>query len=175
VNMLGSRMPVATLASLAQKGNDELLRIASLQALGRMAANEPASRKQAVAALDSEATDPSAPIQLNTGIALANAGQASALHPLREVLAGSDEPLRAEAVRGLAQLARTGNTDAYDALSKLSTDANTEVRTRAKNLLTQIGPRSSPTPSARLVYWIIAAGLIIAILATLAARRRKAV
>ena len=173
VSMLGSRLPVATLAKLAGQGHEEHLRIASLQALGRLAANEPARRADAVAALQAQAGDANPQIKLNVGLALADSGQAAALVPLNAVLAGTDEPLRAEAVRGLAQLSRSGNVEAYDALAKLVDDANGEVRTRAKNLLAQAGSPPQSHRRSPLMYWLIGAGLVVALLATLAARKRK--
>jgi hypothetical protein len=170
VTMVGSRLPVATVAALAGAG-EEHLRLAALESLGRMAANEPTRRTEALPVLLAAASDPSPKIKLTAGLALANLGDARALAPLDAILAGTDAPLRAEATRGLARLAEQGNTDAYDHLEKLKADPDVEVKSRATHLLAPLGAR--PASATRPPWLIFGAAAAVVILALLALNRRR--
>lgn len=161
VTMLGSRLPAATVASLAS-GTEEHLRLAALESLGRMAANEPSRRPDAVPVLLAGAADPSPRVKLTAALALAHLGDARALQAFDAVLATTDQPLRAEAVPGLASLAAQGNTEAYDRLGKLALDPDPEVKSRAANLLKPLGGRPPPPGGSWLPLAVLGAAAAVA-------------
>ena len=173
IELLGAKLPTSTLESLA-KGPDERTRLAALDALGRLASNEPDKRAQAVAALQAAANDSNAHVQLAAAQALAGAGQASALPPLDALLAGKDPAVRAEAVRALGELARFGNDDAYARLQKLADDANPEVKSRASGLLHQLGPHAAPANSNVALFAGVSTAVVVVLVALFLLRRRKA-
>lgn len=173
VSMVGAHLPVNTLAELSQTASDERIRIAALEALGRLAANEPAQRAAAVAAIAPAAKDGNPHLQLAAGTALAYAGQAEAIAPLDAILAGSDQDLRAEAVRSMAELARHGNAEAYDRLEKLKDDKDHEVSKRASNLLGTLGPKPATQRSPGFLFGAISGGVIVVLIIALAAMNRK--
>jgi hypothetical protein len=172
VSMLGSKLGPAILVPLSQKG-DAAVRVAALESLGRIAANEPDHRAEAVAALQAGVADPDAKLKLAAALGLASAGQATALGPLEAVLAGSDAAARAEAVRGLGELAHLGNADAYDALVALKDDPDAEVRARAGHLAAEPGAKPAPHHPTYLPF-LLGSGVVVVLLAALALRRRKA-
>ncbi|MBS2033079.1 MAG: HEAT repeat domain-containing protein [Deltaproteobacteria bacterium] len=173
IELLGAKLPTSTLEQLA-KGPDERTQLAALAALGRLAANEPDKRPQAVAALQSAASSSNPHVQLAAAQALAGAGQASALPTLDALLAGSDAAVRAEAVRALGELARHGNDDAYARLAKLSTDADPEVKARALGALRELGPRAAPQSSNLVLFAGVSVGIVVALVALFVMRRKKA-
>ena len=183
VSMLGGRLPLATLSPLVAGGHADPLRMAALSALGRMAANDPKQRAQATAVIQAATHDPNPHVSFAAGMALANFGQASALAPLNAVLEGTDAPLRAEAVRGLAALARFGNTDAADRLKSLRGDPDKEVARRATTFVGQLDPqavkaaqgaKAAGGPSVKVFAAVSAGVVVLLLIGVFALRRRKA-
>lgn len=173
VTTVGSHLPLSTLADLARGTGDERLRMAAIEALGRVAANDPAQRAAAVSAIQPAAGDKNPHLQLAAGVALASSGQAEALPPLDAILAGKDQNLRAEAVRALAELARHGNTEAFDRLEKLQHDPDHEVSTRAANLLKGLGGRPQVARPPWFYFSAVSGGLVVILVIGLAVRNRK--